>query len=203
MAAVAALGLAACAPEETEDAPAGDAEGQVETEDQTEATPDDAAGEETTPAETEPTDEATEEPTAEATDQATGEAGDSAVHQALEAVLAEYPDGVITEFDDEGSYVEVFVFDGSTEWELEVDAETFEIIDTEDDGIDSDDQRKAQAVEIDIAEALEAAETEGEADVHSGELDEEDGTVVYQIELTNDVEVYVDVTNAEVVNVDR
>ena len=118
-------------------------------------------------------------------------------------MLEEYPGGVITEFEDEGGYIEVFVYDGSTEWELEVDSETFEIIDTEDDGIDSDDEAEAQAVEIDIAEALQTAEAESGGEPKDAELDTEDGTVVWEFEMTNDVEVYVDVSNGEVVKVDQ
>ena len=161
---------------------------------------DDAAEDtETQDAETEG---AEEEPTEDAGADA---AGDHPVYQAIETVLNEYPDGVITEFEDntdDGGYVEVFVYDGSTEWELEVDSETFDIIDTEDDGIDADDEEEAQAVEIDIADALQTAEEESGGQPHEGELDTEDGTVVWEFEMDNDVEVYVDVATGDVVKVD-
>ncbi|MVT26180.1 hypothetical protein GNZ21_07385 [Nesterenkonia alkaliphila] len=190
--AAAAMTLAACAPDDE--------------------MPED--GEDVTPGQNEDSPEPEFEPTEEETEEATDDAGtgddtdtpeaggDHPVYQAIEAALAEYPDGVITEFEDntdEDGYVEVFVYDGSTEWELEVDSETFEIIDTEDDGIDADDEENAQAVQIDIAEALQTAESESGGEPKDGELDTEDGTVVWEFEMTNDAEVYVDVTTGEVV----
>ncbi len=191
MSAAAALALAACAPDEdlpddepdqVEDSPAPEPE--EETDDATESDEDEQTEEETTD------------------DQAPEASGDHPVYRAIETVLAEYSGGVITEFEDntnDGGYIEVFVYDGSTEWELEVDVETFEIIDTEDDGIDADDEEKALAVEIEIAEALQTAEAESGAEPQEGELDTEDGTVVWQFEMTNDTEVYVDVATGEVV----
>lgn len=127
---------------------------------------------------------------------------DEPLYDAVDAVLAEYPDGVITELDTDDSYYEIYVYDGETEWELEVDRESFEIIDTEDDGLDSDDQEKAEAVEIDFVEALVTAADEGGAIADEADLDTEDGTVVWEISLTNDVEVYVDVATGEVMKVD-
>lgn len=186
--AAAALALAACAPDE--DMPEG---GEDITPGQNEDSP-------------EPEFEDTEDDAAEPEDDTdtpeTG--GDHPVYQAIETVLAEYPDGVITEFEDntgEDGYVEVFVYDGSTEWELEVDSQTFEIIDTEDDGIDADDEEKAQAVQTDITEALQTAESESDGEPKDGELDTEDGTVVWEFEMANGVEVYVDVTTGEVIKI--
>lgn len=192
--AAAAFTLSACAPEDAvqdeggqaedvQDSPTPNVEDSPTTNDSTEDT--DVSAEETTDASGEP-----------------GTEGDHPVYQAVETVLNEYPGGIITEFDDEGSYIEIFVYDGTTEWELDVDSSTFEIIDTEDDGIDDSDRQEAEAVGIEFADALRTAENEGTGDLDSGELDTEDGTVVYQIELTNDVEVYVDVISGEVVRVD-
>lgn len=215
--AAAALALSACQPDDTTE-DAGDAEEMEQQE--SPDTADDAAGEETEDAGTEDTgaedaetDAAAEDETdaadeADPADETEGaEAdGEHPVYQAIDAALAEYQDGVITEFEDntsDGGYVEVFVYDGETEWELEVDSESFEIIDTEDDGIDDDDREEAEAAEIDISEALQTAETESDGEPHEGELDTEDGTVVWQFEMTNDVEVYVDVTNGDVVKVEQ
>ena len=218
VAAVAALGLSACAPDDAQDTTTedgGQAE-EVEQQDTGEESPDnlgDSAEEETDgPAAEDDATEAdatTDEETAaedEATDPDAESSGEHPVYQAVEAALAEYDGGVITEFEDntnDDGYVEVFVYDGETEWELEVDSESFEIIDTEDDGIDADDREEAEAVEIEISEAIQTAESEGGAEPTDGELDTEDGTVVWQIELTNDMEVYVDVTNGDVVKVDE
>ncbi|NLS10971.1 hypothetical protein HGQ17_13395 [Nesterenkonia sp. MY13] len=211
--AAAALALAACAPDdavEDEDATQEDTAQDDQTQDdqqddsvEAEDTSDDADTDAPEVDGAADDDATAEEDTTE--DDAAEASGDHPVYQALEAALAEYPDGVITEFEDntnDGGYVEVFVYDGSTEWELEVDSETLEIIDTEDDGIDSDDEQEAQAVEIDIAEALQTAEEESGAEPKDGELNTEGGTVVWEFEMTNDVEVYVDVATGEVVKTD-
>lgn len=192
--AAAALALAACAPNDTEQT----------TDDGAAEVQDSPTPEESPTAEESPTDAATEDTaTDEATDDAaTGATGDHPVYQAIDAALAEYPDGVVTEFEDntdDDGYVEVFVYDGQTEWELEIDSQSFEIIDSEDDGIDGDDRDEAEAVEIEIAEAIQTAESEGGAEPYQGELDTEDGTVVWEIELTNGTEIYVDVATGDVV----
>ncbi|MGO1193457.1 MAG: PepSY domain-containing protein [Nesterenkonia sp.] len=217
VAAVAALGLSACSPDDTEDG--GQAE-DVQTQETSEET-----SEETDQTTAEATETVTEESTASedaaTTDDTAGDdtatadvtstadagsGGDHPVYQAVEAALAEYDGGVITQFEDntdDDGYVEVYVYDGETEQELEVDSESFEIINTEEDDIDGDDREEAEAVEIEISEAIQTAESEGGAEPTDGELDTEDGTVVWQIELDNDTEVYVDVTNGDVVTVDQ
>jgi uncharacterized membrane protein YkoI len=179
----AALALSACAPEE--DFPADDDAGQTE---------------ESPSPDSEENDDAQDAEDTDDTDD------DHPVYQAIEAVLDEYPGGVITEFEetsDDDGHVEVRVYDGTTEWELEVDSESFEITNTEDDGIDGDDEEKAQGVEIDITEALQTAEEESGGQPHKGELDTEDGTVVWEFEMGNDVDVYVDVATGDVVKVDE
>ena len=186
--AAAALALAACAPNDTEQT-TDDGAAEVQGSPTPEESPTDAATENTA------TDEATD-------DAAAGATGDHPVYQAIDAALAEYPDGVVTEFEDntdDDGYVEVFVYDGKTEWELEIDSQSFEIIHSEDDGIDGDDRDEAEAVEIEIAEAIQTAESEGGAEPYQGELNTEDGTVVWEIELTNGAEIYVDVATGDVV----
>lgn len=190
----AALALAACAPDDAQQT-TNDGAAEVQDSPSPEESP---AGEES------PTDAATEDTaTDEATDDAAvGATGDHPVYQAIDAALEEYPDGVVTEFEDntdDDGYVEVFVYDGQTEWELEIDSQSFEIIHSEDDGIDEDDRDEAEAVEIEIAEAIQTAESEGGAEPYQGELDTEDGTVVWEIELTNGAEIYVDVATGDVV----
>lgn len=200
VAAVGVLALSACGPDDALDTDGNgepDSPVTVGTENddsQEEASAEGADGE---TSETDDTEEADPEEGASDTDRP-----DEPLYDAVDAVLAEYPEGVITELDTDDSYYEIFVYDGETEWELEVDRESFEIIDTEDDGIDSDDQEKAEAVEIDFVEALVTAADEGGAIADEAELDTEDGTVVWEIVLTNDVEVYVDVVTGEVVKVD-
>ncbi|WP_158583068.1 PepSY domain-containing protein [Nesterenkonia natronophila] len=184
--AAAALALSACAPEE--DFPEDE----------------DAAQTEESPSpNSEENDDVQDE---DATDDAGATDDDHSTYRAIQTTLDEYPDGIITEFEDsshDGGHVKVHVYDGSTEWDLKVDSESFEIVHTEDHGIHHDDEEKAQGVEIDIAEALETAEEESGGQPHEGELDTEDGIVVWDFEMDNDVEVYVDVATGEVVKVDE
>lgn len=188
-AAAGTLALTACGPDDTDDGsePGSPVTVGTENDSQTDDQDDDAQQ---------------DAPEQDATEGEDGESPDEPLFQAIDAALAEHPDGVVTELDTDDDYYEIFVYDGQTEWELEVDRESFELIDTEDDGIDSDDQEKAEAVEIDIVEALTTASEEGGAEVEQAELDTEDGTVVWEIELSNDVEVYVDVVTGEVVKTD-
>lgn len=201
VAAAGVLALSACGPDDaldTEGSGEPDSPVTVGTEDQEETA---ETGQDESPAQDggEPgaEDSAAEDSAAEGADRL-----EEPLYDAVGAVLEEYPDGVITELDTDDSYYEIFVYDGETEWELEVDRESFEIIDTEDDGIDDDDREKAEAVEIDIIEALTTAAEEGGAEVEQAELDTEDGAVVWEIELTNGSEVYVNVSSGEVVKVD-
>lgn len=194
--AAAALALSACGPDDEldgQDAPQDvtvDPDEDQEDADETEAEgQDDAEAGQDQEAETE----------TEGQDDASG-AEDEALYDAVAAVLQEYPDGVFTEYDDEGSYYEFFVYDGETEWELEVDAESFEIIDVEDDGIDDEDRQEAEAVEIEFEDALRTAAEEGGAVATEADLDTEDGMVVYEIELANDSEVSIDVATGDVVS---
>ena len=202
VAAVGVLALSACGPDDALDTEgSGEPDSPVTVGTENGATQEEASGEDTESenSETDDTEEAGPDEEEEVSD---ADRPDEPLYDAVDAVLAEYPDGVITELDTDDSYYEIYVYDGETEWELEVDRESFEIIDTEDDGIDSDDQEKAEAVEIDFVEALVAAADEGGAMADEAELDTEDGTVVWEIALTNDVEVYVDVASGEVVKVD-
>lgn len=197
VAAAAALALAACAPDDTAEEPAEDqADDQAVDETEDTATED---SETEAPEEDETTEEAS--PTEEETEEGGDDAGTSDEHPvfgAIDAAEQEYPDGVVTEFDHEGSYVEVYVVEGDTEWELDIDAETLEVISTDQDSVDSDDRQEVEAIGIDITEALQTAVDESGAQPHDAELDSEGGTVVWEFEMDNGSEVYVDVATGEV-----
>lgn len=212
VAAVSALALTSCASDElgTEDddaQPTATVTETVEAEPTEESTDDasDAAeptGEPTdTDDATETDDAATDEPTSDdsATDDSTA-SDEDAIYQAVDAVEQEYPDAVVLDLDTESSYYEFTIFEGGSEWDLEVDRESFEISNTEEDDIDSDDQRNAEAVEIEFADALRTAAEEADGIPEQAELDDENGTVTWEIELDNGSEVHVDVASGEVVN---
>lgn len=175
--AAAVLALAACSPDDGSD--------QITSEQ------DDTQVEDTPSPETE--DETT--PDVDVEDEATG---DHPVYQALEAAMAEYPDGVVTDFDHENSYIEVTVIDGETEWDLDIDADGT-ISNTQEEPADADDIAEAEAVEVDIVEALQTAESETGAAPRDGSLDTEAGSIVWEFEMDNGTDVYIDVATGEVV----
>lgn len=212
VAAVSALALTSCASDElgTEDddgQPTATVTETVEAEPTEESTEDasetaEPTGEPTDTADaTETDDAATDEPSSD--DSATDDSAASdedAIYQAVDAVEQEYPDAVVLDLDTESSYYEFTIFDSGSEWELDVDRESFEISNTEEDDVDSDDQRNAEAVEIEFADALRTAAEEADGTPEQAELDDENGTVTWEIELDNGSEVHVDVASGEVVN---
>lgn len=204
VAAISALALSSCAsdeldPDDDEAQPTATVTETVEAE-PTEETTEDAG------TEAEPTEEATDSPEADASESDDSATDDSAasdedpLYQAVDAVEQEYPDAVVLDFDTEGSYYEFTIFDGGAEWELDVDRESFEIMNTQEDDIDSDDQRNAEAVQVEFTDALRTASEEGGGIPEQADLDDENGAVTWEFELDNGTEVYVDVENGEVIN---
>lgn len=196
VAAISALALSSCASEdmeseEDEAQPTATVTETVEAE--SSETPQSDATEEA-PTEAEPT----EGPSSSS--EADDEEG---IYQAVAAVTQEYPDAVIMDLDTEGSAYEFTIFEAGSEWELDVDRESFEISNTQEDEIDADDQAYADAVEIDFAEALRTAADEVDGTPEQADLDEENGAVTWEIELDNGSEVHVDVASGDVDRVDN
>ncbi len=196
VAAISALALSACASEdmdseEDEAQPTATVTETVEAE--SSETPEGDSTEEAS-TDAEPTEEPSESSDAE---------GDDGIYQAVEAVMEEYPDAVILDMDTEGNAYEFTIFEAGSEWELDVDRETFEISNTQEDDIDTDDQANAEAVEIDFAEALRTAAEEGGGAPEQADLDQENGAVTWEIELDNGSEVHVDVASGDVDRVDN
>jgi len=191
VAAISALALSACASEDMDDDD-DDAQPTATVTETVEATPSEEPTEESTA-----TDDAT--PTEDATG-STEAGGDEEIYQAVDAVTEEYPDATVLDMDTEGSYYEFTIYEGDSEWELDLDRETMEITNTQQDDIDSDDQRNAEAVEIEFADALRTASEEGDGTPEQADLDDENGAVTWEIELNSGTEVYVDVATGEVVS---
>lgn len=191
VAAISALALSACASEDMDDDD-DDAQPTATVTETVEATPSE-----------EPTEESTASDDATPTEDATGSTeagGDEEIYQAVDAVTEEYPDATVLDMDTEGSYYEFTIYEGDSEWELDLDRETMEITNTQQDDIDSDDQRNAEAVEIEFADALRTASEEGDGTPEQADLDDENGAVTWEIELNSGTEVYVDVATGEVVS---
>ncbi len=164
--------------------------------DSTEETPADQEVEQPTQAEQTPTDQATEEDTS--TDDAAS-SGDDAVYEIIDAVEAEYADGFIVDIDlDDNSYYDVEVVSDGQLYELEV---------TEDGSITVDDQEsdddkiaKADQATVTVTEALDQAfDQHADATFDQIELDEDDGTLRWDIDLdgadNSDIELEIDATS--------
>lgn len=208
VAAATTLALAACTPDEENGDTADDQNNEVQEDtngaDDTAEFEDDAADDAETDAADEPTEEETDDAAAEddaAADDADQAGGEGAAYEAAEAVAEEYPEAVISQFEVESDEIEVDIFDleGDVEVELRLDPETYEITSEEEDELDSDDRQKAEAVEIDFIEALQTAEQEGGAEPEDADLDDENGTVVWEIQLVDGTDVYIDVATGDVV----
>jgi len=191
VAAISALALSACASEDMDDDD-DDAQPTATVTETVEATPSEEPTEESTATDdAAPTEDATDSPEA---------GGDEEIYQAVDAVTEEYPDATVLDMDTEGNYYEFTIYEGDSEWELDLDRESMEITNTQQDDIDSDDQRNAEAVEIEFADALRTASEEGDGTPEQADLDDENGAVTWEIELNNGMEVYVDVATGEVVS---
>lgn len=159
-------------------------------------------------------------PTADATDDATGDAttgddstGGSADGGANAAAfgaidLAEAQAGGIAfelDRDDDGAgHWEVSVAVGDAEINVYVDLAGAEVLRTESDGTVSREETAAlELAQVSMAEAIQIAVDEVDGVVEEVDLDEERGTVAWEVVMTDDTEVYVDVVTGEVLQVER
>lgn len=134
-------------------------------------------------------------------------AADSMETAAAAVQLAEssVPGSKAVELDwDDGKW-KVTVVAGNQETEFEIDADGKNVINREDDDDDSDDAEYVKQVKISIIDASEIALDEVPGEFDSADLDEEDGNVVWKIEIDdpNDVEVYVSAVDGKIIKVDR
>ncbi|MEJ5915689.1 PepSY domain-containing protein [Pseudokineococcus sp. 1T1Z-3] len=107
--------------------------------------------------------------------------------------------------DDDGSW-EVHVAVGAEEVEVEVSADGSAVLSRQREGdLDDDDAAALDLAGVGLAEAvgLAAAGREGTADVDdAGFADEGGGTYAWEVTFTDDVEVYLDVTDGSVLRVE-
>lgn len=196
IAAISALALSACASEDM-DSEEDDAQPTATVTETVEAeSPETPESDSTEEASTDA--EPTEEPSGSSETEA-----EDGIYRAADAVMAEYPDAVIMDMDTEGNSYEFTLFEAGSEWELDVDRESFEISNTQEDNIDGDDQANAEAVEIDFVDALRTAADEGGGAPEQADLGQENGAVTWEIELDNGSEVHVDVASGDVDRVDN
>ena len=166
------------------------------------------------------TDAATDEPTTDATDDANGDdaTGDDAsaggtddgpnagAYAAIDLAEAQ-AGGTAFELDrdDDGEgHWEVSVAVGGAEINAYVDLAGTEVLRTESDGTVSREEAAAlERAEVSMAEAIRIAVDEVDGIVEEADLDEERGTVAWEVVMADDTEVYVDVVTGEVLEVER
>lgn len=159
-------------------------------------------------------------PTADATDDATGDAttGDDSTGGSADGGAnatafgaidrAEAQAGGIAfelDRDDDGAgHWEVSVAVGDAEINVYVDLAGAEVLRTESDGTVSREETAAlELAQVSMAEAIQIAVDEVDGVVEEVDLDEERGTVAWEVVMTDDTEVYVDVVTGEVLQVER
>lgn len=107
--------------------------------------------------------------------------------------------------DDETWSVDVLA--GTSSTEVDVSADGSEVLRSEaDDDHEDEERRELDAASVTIVEALEAALGAVEGTIDSADLDEENGTVVWEIEIRTgegkEVDVVVDAASGEIVRTD-
>ncbi|WP_432560237.1 PepSY domain-containing protein [Granulicoccus sp. GXG6511] len=145
--------------------------------------------------------------TTDADDQAPEERNQGAL-QAI-ATAADAAGGTpyeIDDSDDDGSW-EVDVMVGERSHEVKVSADGQNVVEQEEDDSDGDDRERLGQAGLSMAQAIEAALREVPGTLDDVELDEEDGAPVWEVTIDtpdqDDIEVYIDVRDGNVVKVDR
>lgn len=160
-----------------------------------------------------------DEPTSEAPETDAGASPDRSIdirghefavtlEEALEKSRAETGDGIIHSVGMDwwldgtaGAWVwEVDTIANGEEWELDIDATSGEIRQTERSGTDDDEKALDFEAIIDYEVAMASAEASGR--VTGWDLEWDDGRMVYSIEFEDDIDVTVDATTGDVVEVD-
>jgi uncharacterized membrane protein YkoI len=95
-------------------------------------------------------------------------------------------------------------FDGDREWEVHVSEDGASVLGTEEDRADDDDRREAEAASVTLVEALETAVGDTPGTVDDASLDEEGGTLAWEISIypegqDRSTDVYVDAESGEIV----
>lgn len=113
--------------------------------------------------------------------------------------------GTAFEVDDaDGGNWEVHIADGDDELEVRISSDGTEVLDVErEDSLDGEDRAGLDAATLTISEAIDIAAEHGTGDIDEINLDDENGsTFAWEVNFTDDTEVYVDVSNGEVLRVE-
>ena len=159
-----------------------------------------------------PSDTATQTESASASPSVSETAGAEAgaVAGAIVAAEESVAGGQVFEIDrkDAGDGWEVKLAVEDREQEVEVSADGQEVTPQEsDDELDQQDRENIAQVQVPLEDAVRTALEEVEGTLDSAQLDTEDGTTVWDVDIDDDqgtsVDVYVNVDNGSVLNVDR
>lgn len=164
-----------------------------------------------------PTSEQASESAAAATDSETGgsestgeneatQGGDpNTAQDAIETAESEVGgEAMDLDYDDDGEW-EIEVVTNGEYTEVTVSADGGTVQETDDpDSLDSEDQSEFDAAEISLADAITTATDAHPGNIDEVELDTEDGTVVYDVDLyvgadNSELRVYVDAANGEII----
>ncbi|GAA1767802.1 PepSY domain-containing protein [Kocuria aegyptia] len=134
----------------------------------------------------------------------------AAVAGAVVAAEEEVAGGQVFEIDrkdDDGGW-EVKLAVGDREKEVDVSQDGSEVTPQEgDDQLDQEDRERIAQVQVPVEDAVRTALDEVDGTLDGAQLDTEDGTTVWEIDIDDDegtsVDVYVNVDNGSVVKVDR
>lgn len=180
----------------------GDAEDSVETEEDTDDNGTDDGADDA--AEDDDTDDAGDEDGTEDDEDGGDHAELGAVSDVVQAIYADYgDDSVILEIEDEGDKfdVEFYSSDDSTIYEVDVTVPDYEIEEEDDEGSpDSEKQDKIDAVETDFLDAVEVVASGSSGEFEEAEIEDEDGTVVWEIEFDDGEEYKVDVATGDLLD---
>ena len=161
-----------------------------------------------------PSGTATEDESASASPSASGTTGvgaeSGAVAGAIVAAQESVTGGQVFEIDrkDAGDGWEVKLAVEDREQEVEVSADGQEVTPQEsDDELDQQDRENLAQVQIPLEDAVRTALEEVDGTVDGAQLDTEDGTTVWEVDIDDDqgtsVDVYINVDNGSVLKVDR
>ncbi|HLS15866.1 MAG TPA: PepSY domain-containing protein [Beutenbergiaceae bacterium] len=135
-------------------------------------------------------------------------AGADGPHTGLLAAIdlaQEETGGTAFEVDDaDGGNWEIYIADGDDELEVHISGDGTEVLDVErEDSLDGEDRAGLDAATVTISEAIDIAAEHGTGDIDDINLDDEDGGVfAWEVTFTDDTEVYIDVSNGEVLRVE-
>lgn len=107
---------------------------------------------------------------------------------------------------DDGRHWEIDVV-GDREWEYQVSADGATVEQTDEDDADSDDERALEQADVSLLEALETALEDTPGTIDDAELDEDDGTLRWEVGIyadgsTDSTDIRIDAQSGDIIGTD-